>query len=221
VGETYESMTIVVEMGGLPVLGCSAKLDPKDADFEIQGTVTQSSATSFIVSTCPPNTMCQDSPVTIHVAAAPAVAFAISTGAFVDVHVQEQLTGMQTGCTDMIAIQNLPIWQGVHNPVDRAEFLWLAAGDGTTEVLSGVPLSVSAVYQCTLPLPGGCEDTDYFLRFTNADAGSVNALMGQSANLEGWQVHDMRSFTSCSQAGFYPGHWGYWIMGRLSYLPPG
>lgn len=161
----------------------------------------------FVFDSCSPGADCIPFISKLSIAA-PGIYSDVPIGAYVAVHIAVHYA-VQEGCTVRIQINNLPMWDGVPNPVMGGKDLWFFGMEGVIEpFVDTLFVATKELLGCSPGNSMGCgKHEDYLLHFRPAkDPGDpgVSVLMGESGYLGtslpgGYQLvsaHNLRSYSS-------------------------
>jgi hypothetical protein len=208
IATTYDGQTYTC--GGQPTATGLRKL---------VGEVMKSATNAFTLDSCPPSADCvpMSSQFTF---SAPGLAAKIPLGAFVEVQIEVQ---HPWGCEQRLMVRNLPIWDGLTNPVATGRRLYLAASDGSPHAFDDAPFAIEKrALGCAPDAGPSCGETadDYALRFHPADhpeQPGVLVPMGSTwtwqPNLSGempaWSIRNLRSYVSGMCDDYW--NWAWWV----------
>ncbi|RYE91989.1 MAG: hypothetical protein EOO75_07690 [Myxococcales bacterium] len=205
---TDERLQVTLEQwDGVPY-GCGTHPDKTPNIFDAQITqITQVADGERITLTspCGPGLECPTSHLTVKI---PGQSFPAPVGVFVRLNLAIWSgTGGPSCCFVRLEVTNLSSLDGVVNPVDPVDHLWLAGADANLADSPLEGLTVEKVAQeCPSEHPAGCGagaiPDDYRLRFIEASS-SIDVTMGQpvawsppSAKGRTWTVLNTHSFYS-------------------------
>ncbi len=194
------------------VWGCGGDFSGPTGTIGFRGTVVASNPTGFSADLCPPAADCQGYQFNHVRYGVDEIHPVVPVGSLVDVTVS---IDQPWGCSQAISVVNVPVWQGLPNPVSSEELVWLAAADGTTSVLHS-SIGVHTVEQNCVAEDVGCGDFSkaFNLRFASSDAYEVLTLVpGEEAIWEFknqvLSVKALRAFESGCLDDYWD--WGYII----------
>ncbi len=215
--ETHDALSVSLSTWQGKTFGCNQ--DQGDFQFSAQVVDTPGPGL-FVLDSCSPAADCIPFISKLSITA-PDIYIDLPKGAYVTVHVAVEYV-FQGGCSQRIQIKNLPMWDGVPNPVMGGDNLWFLGVDGGAEAFADTPfVATPEVLGCSPGNSMGCgEHKDYLWHFQAAnDPGDpgVSVLMGETGYLGaslpgGFQfvsVHNLRSFSSgiCD----VPVDFAYWM----------
>ncbi len=206
-------MTIATPEGA--VWDCAAFMQSATGDLDVEGAVTKADAGSFEIDACGPAADCVPMLYQVNLKA-PGLVLAVPVGAFV--HLQANVY-IPWGCEERIMITNLPVWQGVANPVASEPRLWVAASEGSAATLANAPFQLDKVkVDCASDAEDmGCgKSAHYVMQFAPAGQPDLATQVppGETKPLAlpdtpGAMATNLKSFETGYCDDYW--NWGYWV----------
>jgi hypothetical protein len=211
--QTSDSLNVKVTPAFGDPLECAMDMP---LDYEVSGSVMSSDNNVLTLDTCPPNADCMSNMATTVEVQAAGLGFWAPPGAFV--HLHYVLTPQWGGCTAQIAVQNLPSWGGVPNPIYGDDHFYFAGSEGTTEPVPELALAVDTLaLGCTNEVGcGGVAPDMYALSFTSLTSQQPGPVVGMGDTASFWtgtqllEVRNLRSFQTGACDAYW--NWAWWAV---------
>lgn len=206
------SMNIVTPEGA--VWDCAAFMESQTGTLSFNAAVVKSDLNLLVVDACSPAADCVPFLYTLQFDA-PGLGVFAPIGTYVHV---EASVDIPWGCYERLMITNIPSWDGMPNPVQPDNQLWLAATDGAVEMFDDAPFKVDKIKLDCGPTTGGCggDPGKFDLRFTPVDdpGGAVVVTTAETKTMSLIDtpvaaVKNLRSFESGACDDYW--NWAYWV----------